>query len=141
MRYLTIPRRVLDVVIKHAESAVPLEAVGLLGGNPEGKVALAVPMVNLANAGWFFADPYSQYRAQQTIRNHSFTPLAVYHSHPGGGSYPSLADLTYAAPLNLDQVIIALARDHRSDVEIRGYRVTAAGIAEIHLKIEEAAAI
>lgn len=136
MDQLIIPRLVYDEIIQHAQAVLPLEAVGLLGGEQDGRIGLAVPLVNVAVPGMFFADPYAQYQAQKKIKESGLCLLAVYHSHPAGGTKPSLVDLEYASLLGLVQVIVALARPDQPGVDFRGYRVIGGRIIDVPLVVD-----
>jgi proteasome lid subunit RPN8/RPN11 len=123
MERLMLAPGVLEAVTARAREALPMEAVGLLGGRPDGRATLVLPLPNLAGARAFLADPYAQYQAEQALQQQGLVPLAVYHSHPGGGVELSEADRHFARAIPLVQVVIALDRPHRPDVELCAYRV------------------
>ena len=108
---------------EHAQCSLPHEAVGLLGGDTGGTVTMVQPLLNLMQHRVFFADPRSQYEAEKAITGSGNIVLAVYHSHPNGGVEPSTTDLHFASLRSLVYVIIALARPHLQDVEIRAFRL------------------
>ena len=124
MRKLVLPVAVLRSLIAHAQSSVPAEAVGMIGGDISGQAACAIHCKNLAGIGSFFVDPYSQYQALMQIRAGGHTPLAVYHSHPGGGVELSLLDQQFAVKVGLIQLVVALARPHLPDIELGAYWVS-----------------
>lgn len=130
---LLLTREVRHRLIAHSERALPLEAVGILGGASDGRVQGCYPLPNIAPPGAFLADPYAQYRALAELRGRGLVALAVYHSHPGGGAGLSEADRTMATANGLAQVVVALARPHRPGAEIRGFRVVDGVAREIEL--------
>src|SRR5216684_5813006 len=86
-------------VIDHIRESLPKEAVGILAGTVEGKIELVVPLLNISqDRRSFVADPFEQYLALRRIKSMGLELLAIYHSHPGGGSDPSADDLKYAQP-------------------------------------------
>ena len=132
---LTLPAAVHRRLVEHAHQANPAEAIGLLGGQADGLVMMAAPMVNIAPVRSFFADPHSQFSAERAIREAGLITLAVYHSHPGGGATPSELDRAFAAHSPLPQVIIAFDRPHRPGVEIRAFRQIEGLPHEVDLRI------
>lgn len=133
---LRLPEVVLRSMVEHAEAALPEEAVGLIGGDAEGRAMRAVRLRNLASHGFYLADPYSQFRALQELRSKGLVPLAVYHSHPGGGTQLSEADRRFAQELHLLQVVLALARPWRPGVDLRAYRVEGNRVEHVTVLVE-----
>lgn len=83
-------------VLAHVAAERPREAVGYLGG-PDGTATRAVPLRNLGLPGTgprrsFLADPRDQYAVERAWKDGGVELLAVYHSHPGGGTGLSAAD-------------------------------------------------
>jgi proteasome lid subunit RPN8/RPN11 len=86
-----------DQILSHARKSQPNEAVGLLGGNSDGRVTLALPLPNIAVENKrFVADPFEQFSALRRLKSEDLQLLAIYHSHPDGGVDPSEEDLEYA---------------------------------------------
>lgn len=138
-RHLILPATIFGSMVHHAEQALPHEAVGLLGGEADGRAGRLVPLKNIAPPGSFFVDPYSQYTALRTLTSAGLAPLAMYHSHPGGCAHLSDRDLHYALPHDLIQVVLALARADLRQPDVRAYRLTADTVVRIPLKIASAA--
>ncbi len=120
-------------MLRHARQALPSEAVGILGGDVDGRVQIAIPLPNLAGYRGFVADPLAQYRAERTLSAHGLAQLGVYHSHPGGGVQLSPLDCSLASPTV--QVVIALGCEHHVGAEIRAYRVSGGSAAEVAIRI------
>ena len=133
-RPLRVPRSVYDGMIVHASAALPAEAVGLLGGEGR-RVSCRLPLRNVLGAGRFLADPYAQFLALRQLSSEGLRPLAVYHSHPGGGIRPSGDDLRFARALPYFQVIIAIGRPHHPEVEVGAYSLTDGTLREVTLDI------
>ena len=135
---LRVPRSVYDEMIVHARSALPDEAVGLLGGM-ENRVLRCLPLPNaLCNAAGrrhFLADPHAQYCALRTLAAARLRPLAVYHSHPGGGVDLSDDDLSFARHLPYLQLVIALDRPHTPAVDVALWAVSDRTADELFLDV------
>lgn len=119
---LRVPRSVYDEMIVHARKVCPNEAVGLLGGQGD-CIRRCIPLPNALGERHFMADPYAQFRALRELDAGGLQPLAVYHSHPGGGVDLSEDDLRFASRLSYLQLVIALERPHDPAVEIAAWRI------------------
>jgi proteasome lid subunit RPN8/RPN11 len=86
---------------------LPDEAVGLLAG-AEGRITAVIPLPNIAPTGQFLADPYAQYQAERQLQEEGMHLLAIYHSHPAGGTQLSPLDIKFAKERPCLQVVIAL---------------------------------
>jgi len=113
-----------------------MEAVGILGGDAGGRVTVAIPLPNLAGPKAFLADPLAQFQAERTLKRAGLIFLAVYHSHPGGGTQLSAVDRAFAVHLPIVHIVIALARRHRPDKEMRAYAVNDDDVVEVEIRIE-----
>jgi proteasome lid subunit RPN8/RPN11 len=131
---LRVPRPLYDGMIAHAAGAFPLEAVGLLGG-AGGEVRHRLPLPNALGRNRFLADPYAQYQALRQLRAAGLEPLAVYHSHPGGGTRLSAEDIDFARRLPYLQLVIAIGRAHDPAVEVAAYAVTETSVEEVGLDV------
>jgi [CysO sulfur-carrier protein]-S-L-cysteine hydrolase len=133
---LVLPRDTHRRMLDHAREALPMEAVGILGGHPNGRVFQAIPLPNLAGPRAFLADPRSQYEAERRLRRLGLALLAIYHSHPGGGAQLSPADRAFATHLPVVHVVIALARTWRPREQIRAYRIREGVALEVGLCVQ-----
>jgi proteasome lid subunit RPN8/RPN11 len=125
MRILVLSVEQQQEMMEHARQSLPDEAVGLLGGlllGSTAEVKRVFPLPNLLGSRAFLADPYAQYQAERLLAEEDIVPLAVYHSHPGGGVQLSPTDHAFAVRRPLLQVVIALAREGLVD-EMRAYQV------------------
>jgi proteasome lid subunit RPN8/RPN11 len=126
-------------MIGHAREVLPLEAVGLLGGAGDGSVRRRISLPNAMQGVMaekrFMADPYAQFQALRQLSAEGLAPLAVYHSHPGGGTHLSAADVSYARDLPYLHLVIALDRPHDPVVDVAAYRVTGAVIEVAQIEV------
>src|SRR5262249_8896906 len=97
VRHLIMPSELCRQMFSHAKAAQPQEAVGLLGGTPDGRARCVLQLPNLATSDkQFIADPFAQFCALQRLKSEQLELLGIYHSHPGGGVEPSREDLNHA---------------------------------------------
>jgi proteasome lid subunit RPN8/RPN11 len=109
-------------LVEHARAALPDEAVGLLAG-ADGHITTVIPLPNIAPSGQFLADPHAQYQAERQLQREGTRLLAIYHSHPAGGTELSPLDLKFAKERRCLQIVIALdpsrpGRETRAAYEI-----------------------
>jgi proteasome lid subunit RPN8/RPN11 len=133
---LQLSRTVWERIVEHVRAAEPYEAVGILAGTKDGRVAHVAPLPNLAAAGGFLADPRAQFEAERALSRLELIPLAAYHSHPRGTPTLSHAD-RLLANRSLVQLVVALDRAGR--VDMRAYRI-GADLREVPLQIDDIAA-
>ena len=93
--------------MEHARAALPDEAVGLLAG-AKGKITAVIPLPNIAPTGQFHADPHAQYQAERQLQRDGTQLLAIYHSHPAGGTQLSPLDIKFATARRCLHMVIAL---------------------------------
>jgi proteasome lid subunit RPN8/RPN11 len=115
-------------ILSHARESLPREAVGLIGGMPNGVARTVVPLSNLVPGGdAFFVDPYDQFVALRRLKEEGRTLVAIYHSHPGGGIEPSRLDLLYARRWNCAHLIVTVGYGGALESECRAFGVTSTG--------------
>ena len=113
----------------HVQSQAPLEACGLVAGRHDFSQKV-FPITNiLHSASRYRMAPEEQVRALMTIHHAGMELLAIYHSHPAGPPWPSLADLhaaTYPvpyliwAPIGTTWVVRAFhLSDHAREIPVR----------------------
>jgi proteasome lid subunit RPN8/RPN11 len=111
---LAFSQQTLDTMIVLAWSAYPAEAVGLVGGT-RSTVKNVYGLRNLAPYRAFFADPYDQYRAMQSIAAKGERLIATFHSHPEGAALLSEADREYVFEVAPIVIVIALRATCRAE--------------------------
>jgi [CysO sulfur-carrier protein]-S-L-cysteine hydrolase len=108
LNVLTLPEEIEANIRRDVMAALPNEAVGLVGGAPDGAARLVIPLPNIAGRGAFFAEPYAQFKALKLLRAEGLQLLAIYHSHPGGGVQPSASDLEWGSDWPCAHLIVAV---------------------------------
>lgn len=107
----------------HLIHALPMEAVGIVGGLPDGLARLVIEMPNLAGPHEFFADPFAQYQAERRISSEGLKVIAIYQSHPEGGTDLSDADLTAAARWDCAHIVIVPERSPNDADYLPAWRI------------------
>ncbi len=110
-------------IIRHVTQYVPMEAVGIIGGSSDGRARLVIEMPNLAGSQAFFADPFAQFQAERRLAVEGLSVIAIYHSHPGGGTTLSDADLAGAARWNCAHLVIVPERSPDDADYLRAWRI------------------
>ncbi|MGH9077585.1 MAG: Mov34/MPN/PAD-1 family protein [Acidimicrobiales bacterium] len=128
---LVIPGSVVTVVVAHCLDGYPLEACGLLAGDPAGdgaEVARAYPTANqAASARLYTVPPLEFLRADRDAGDAGLELVGVWHSHTHTEAYPSPTDVAQAPDPAWHYVIVSL-RD--TEPAVRSYRITGGKITE-----------
>lgn len=124
---LTIQRRTLESIIKHARTCYPAEAVGLLAGSPAGEIHAVYQLSNIGPLGTFLADPFEQWKALRDLKRAGRRLLAIYHSHPEGGATLSESDTVFARDIDALSVVFTISSDDTAPIQFRAFRVEFAG--------------
>jgi proteasome lid subunit RPN8/RPN11 len=131
---IVLPENVRAKLASHARREAPREAVGLIAGTSDGMAVASFELPNLGDRDEFFADPYAQYQAEVRIAAAGLRILAIYHSHPGGGTGLSLSDRLGARRWSCAQVVIVPGRTPAEPDRIHAYSKTKTGIDEVLIR-------
>lgn len=116
-------------MVAHAYDGYPLEACGLLAGDPvTGTVRAFYPCENAAaSARVYTVAPRDHLRAEMDAEDHGWELIGVMHSHTHTDAYPSPTDVAAAPDPSWHYVIVSL----RTDAPVvRSYRIVDGGITE-----------
>ncbi|WP_169978710.1 Mov34/MPN/PAD-1 family protein [Tautonia rosea] len=114
---LEIPHPILQAMVDHCVREAPLEACGLLGGEPP-RVSSIHPLRNAAQSETRYdADPTDLIAAVRDLRSRSAQILAIYHSHPKWSAIPSGTDLRENYYEDVPRIIVSL-QGPKPDVRI-----------------------
>jgi [CysO sulfur-carrier protein]-S-L-cysteine hydrolase len=91
----------------------PLEACGLLGGDPAtGEATLFYPCANVAaSAKVYSIDGREHLRAERDAEDRGLEIIGVMHSHTHTEAYPSPTDINQAPDPTWHYLIVSLKRD------------------------------
>ena len=133
---ILLPDLLYRQIVRHAQVAAPMEAVGMVGGHANGRAVVVIELPNLAGPFEFFADPFAQYRAERRLAEAGLTLLAIYHSHPGGGLQLSPADVHFARRWPCAHIVVVPDATGQGRDGLRAYRVTLDGSDESHEPVD-----
>jgi proteasome lid subunit RPN8/RPN11 len=116
-------------MVGHAYDGLPLEACGLLGGDPRtAKVSRFYPCRNAAASSRVYTvDPTDHLRADRDAEARGLQIIGVMHSHTHTEAYPSPTDVEQAPDPTWHYVIVSLR--HEAPV-LRSYRIVDGTITE-----------
>ncbi len=109
-------RITLDVharMVALAYDQYPLEACGLMGGDPAtGDVTLFYPCTNMAKSAKVYSiDGREHLRAERDAEDQGLEIIGVMHSHTHTEAYPSPTDINQAPDPAWHYLIVSLKRD------------------------------
>lgn len=109
---IKLSRSDYEKIIAHAESELPNEACGLIGGVIEGGDKIIKKVYLLTNTDHsnehFSLDPKEQLAAIKDMRAEGIVPLGNWHSHPESPSRPSDEDKRLAYDSKASYMILSL---------------------------------
>jgi proteasome lid subunit RPN8/RPN11 len=122
-------------MVGHCYDGLPLEACGLIGGDPaRAKASLCYPTGNAAaSARLYIVDPLEHLRADRDAEKRGQEIIGVFHSHTHTDAYPSPTDVAQAPDPGWHYVLVSL-RDLAPVV--RSYRIVDGKIAEEPVVLE-----
>jgi proteasome lid subunit RPN8/RPN11 len=135
---LRLSRDVYLQMVGHCLDGLPLEACGLLGGDPNpvnsAVASVCYPTGNAAaSARLYTVDPRDHLRADRDAESRGLEVIGVFHSHTHTDAYPSPTDVAQAPDPTWHYVLVSL-RDIAPVV--RSYRILDGKIAEESIVLE-----
>jgi [CysO sulfur-carrier protein]-S-L-cysteine hydrolase len=132
---LRLAQDVYAQMVGHCYDGLPLEACGLLGGDPAtAKATLCYPTGNAAaSARVYTVEPRDHLRADRDAEGRGLELIGVFHSHTHTDAYPSPTDVAQAPDPGWHYVLVSL-RDIAPVV--RSYRIVDGKIAEESVVLE-----
>ena len=116
-------------MVAHCLDGLPLEACGLLGGDPAiGSATVCYPARNeAASAKLYTVDSRDYLRADRDAEARALEIIGVFHSHTHTEAYPSPTDVAQAPDPSWHYVLVSL-RD--AEPVVRSFRITDGMITE-----------
>lgn len=132
---LRLAESAYQVLIAHCFDGFPLEACGLLAGDPLlARVDRCFPTRNdAASARVYTVNPLDHLKADRAAEDAGMTILGVFHSHTHTDPYPSPTDVAQAPDPEWHYVIVSL-RDGAPT--LRSYRIVDGNISEEPVVLE-----
>jgi len=105
---LRLTRPVYELMVCHCLDGLPLEACGLLGGEPS-KATLCYPTDNVAaSARLYRVDPRQHLLADRDAEARGLEIIGVFHSHTHTEAFPSPTDVGQAPDPSWHYVVVSL---------------------------------
>lgn len=127
-----------DKILAHAESELPNEACGLIGGVVEDGVKIIKKVYLLTNIDHsnehFSLDPKEQLAAVKDMRAQGISPLGNWHSHPESLSRPSEEDKRLAYDSRASYMILSLM--NRDEPVLNSFKISGSDAEKEELVIE-----
>lgn len=121
-------------MVGHCYDGLPLEACGLLAGDPaRGKASVCYPTKNEAASARVYEIGFDYAKAERDADERGITILGVFHSHTHTDAYPSPTDVEQAVDPSWHYVLVSLRDD---TPVVRSYRITDGKIAEEPVVLE-----
>jgi proteasome lid subunit RPN8/RPN11 len=126
---LTLTKSLADEMVTHCLRGLPLEACGLLAGDPQsGEVHRLYPAENLARSALVYTlDPKAHLRADREAEEAGWSIIGVFHSHTHTEAHPSPTDVGQAPDPTWHYVIVSLRAPAAS---IRSFRIVDGAVSE-----------
>lgn len=125
---MKIQKTIVDEIMAHAREGYPNEVCGLMAGNGDAATRI-FRMTNIDESSVsYMMEPQEQFRAFKEIRKEGLELMAIYHSHPTSGAYPSQTDVRLAFYPEVVYIIASLQRV--GNPEIKGFRIVDGRISE-----------
>lgn len=126
-----------EKILAHAESELPYEACGLIGGVFEDGVKVIKKVYLLTNTDQsnehFSMDPREQLSAIKDMRANGLVPLGNWHSHPESPSRPSDEDKRLAYDSKASYMILSLM--DRENPVLNSFHISGADAEKEQLEI------
>ena len=109
---ITLTKSDYQKILAHAESELPNEACGLIGGvieNGDKHIRKVYLLTNTDHSNEHFSlDPKEQLASIKDMRTNGIVPLGNWHSHPESPSRPSQEDKRLAYDSKASYMILSL---------------------------------
>lgn len=126
---LRIPSDRYFEIIAHCLSGLPIEACGLIAGQPGNcEVERCYPTRNVADSARVYTvDPKEHLHADRDAQANGWEIIGVFHSHTHTDAYPSATDVAQAPDPGWHYVLVSLRDSHPV---MRSYRIRDGAIDE-----------
>ncbi len=129
MREVSVPRVLLEEIVRHAAEEAPAECCGLLIGSGDDVRASVRARNAEASATRYLIDPVDHFAAIKQARRAALEVVGAYHSHPHSAAAPSPTDLAGAFGGFLYVIVGMAARP----AEVRAFELVDGNFQEVEL--------
>ena len=132
MNSITIPRNIVNAILKLAQSDSEKEICGLISCDATHNMQL-YPVTNISSSAdtLFEMDPAETINAMKQMRNDNAELFAIFHSHPHSPAYPSKTDIEQAGYPDALYLIISL--NTKGVLELKGYKIQQDSVSSVDL--------
>lgn len=129
-----LPAELRTTMLAHAYACHPEESCGLLAGDTQGNLTMAIATTNVLRSSTNYTiEPREQFKAMSYAEQRGWEIVGVFHSHPHTRAYPSPTDLRLAPDPTWIYIVIGLER--MDDPAIRAFRMTEGQITEQRIEV------
>lgn len=134
---IRLKQQQLEEILAYAQTCLPNEACGLLGGRIEGEIKTVEKVYLLKNMDQspehFSMDPKEQFAAIKDMRGQEWVMLGNFHSHPSTPSRPSQEDIRLAFDPKASYLILSLEKEGQP--VLKSFNIKDAQVKEEELRI------
>lgn len=132
MQKITLPRTIVNTILKLAQSRTEKEICGLISKKPDGEMKL-YPIDNIASdpERFFEMDPAETISSMKHMRKENAELFAIFHSHPHSPAFPSKTDIEQAGYPDALYLIISL--NTKGVLELKGYKIQQDSVSSVDL--------
>ncbi|HCZ11337.1 MAG TPA: hypothetical protein DHV16_03575 [Nitrospiraceae bacterium] len=130
---IIIPKQIFEEMLAHCRAGYPNEACGILAGNAN-EVSKIYKLINIEKSPVsYFMDSKEQFQVMKDMREDNLSMLAIFHSHPSSGAYPSAKDVSLAFYEECVYIIVSLIEN---EPVAKGFVIKEGSIEEIMLTVK-----
>ena len=130
---LIIPSNIFQDMLAHCRAGCPNEACGILAGKGN-EISKIYKLTNIEKSPVsYFMDSKEQFEVMKDMRDNNLSMLAIFHSHPSSGAYPSAKDVSLAFYDDCVYIIVSLIE---KEPVVKAFSIKEGSIEEISLTVK-----
>ena len=130
---LIIPSDIFTDMLAHCRAGCPNEACGILAGKGN-ETSKIYKLTNIEKSPVsYFMDSKEQFEVMKDMRDNNLSMLAIFHSHPSSGAYPSAKDVSLAFYDDCVYIIVSLIE---KEPVVKAFSIKEGSIEEISLTVK-----
>ncbi|MCL4455892.1 MAG: M67 family metallopeptidase [Nitrospirae bacterium] len=130
---LIIPSDIFTDMLAHCRAGCPNEACGILAGKGN-EISKIYKLTNIEKSPVsYFMDSKEQFEVMKDMRDNNLSMLAIFHSHPSSGAYPSAKDVSLAFYDDCVYIIVSLIE---KEPVVKAFSIKEGSIEEISLTVK-----
>lgn len=130
---IIIPSDIFTDMLAHCRAGCPNEACGILAGKGN-EASKIYKLTNIEKSPVsYFMDSKEQFEVMKDMRDNNLSMLAIFHSHPSSGAYPSAKDVSLAFYDDCVYIIVSLIE---KEPVVKAFSIKEGSIEEISLTVK-----